>query len=144
MKPISDRVFEQYGEQANVNGISSIPEPARTLIAVYTAQGIIENGGFAYFFELDFQGGDSYKAIVDSYKNIGLSAHADAINIVLGLFPNGLPHKDPKKREELIYKYMSGDDEVNYSDVVKKAERIFFKNSEGVYKLADEYAETYV
>lgn len=141
MKPISDSIFEQYGEQANANGISSVPEPARTLMAVYTAQGIIGNGGFAYFFESDFQGGESYEVIINSYKNIGLNAHAEAIKSVLGLFPNGTPHKDPKDREEFIYKYMSGDDEINYSDVVNKAERIFFENSDDVYKLADEYAE---
>ena len=144
METISDTIFEQYGELANLNGISSIPEPARTLIAIYTAQGIIGNGGFAYFFESDFQDNDSYQTIINSYKNIGLNEHANAIKSVLELFPDGIPHTNTKDREEFIYKYMSGDDEENYSDIVVKAERIIFEDSENVYELADKYVEKHV
>ena len=140
MESISDIIFSEYGELANKNGISSIPEPARTLIAVYTTQGIIGNGGFAYFFESDFEGDNSYKTIIKSYENIGLEEHAKSVRSVLSLFPGNLPHKNIKEREEFIYKYMSGDDEVNYSDVVEKAERILFKDTNTVYKLADQYA----
>jgi ribonucleotide reductase beta subunit family protein with ferritin-like domain len=144
MEAISDKLFEQYGELANLNGISSIPEPARTLIAVYTAQGIIGNGGFAYFFASAFQGNNSYETIINSYKNIGLKEHANAIRSVLDLFPNEAPHSNTKEREEFIYKYMSGDDEENYSDVVDKAESVILDDSSRVYELADKYAEKYV
>ncbi|MCW8965304.1 MAG: DMP19 family protein [Candidatus Pacearchaeota archaeon] len=140
METISDNIFAQYGEIANQEGIYLIPEPERTLIAVYTAQGLISNGGFAYFFELDFKGNECYEIIIESYKNIGLNKHAEAIESVLALFPGRKPHKATKEREEFIYKYMSGDDEVNYSDVVEKAERILFSDTDTVYKLADNYA----
>lgn len=139
METISDKVFTQYGEIANEKGISSIPEPERTLIAIYTAQGIIGNGGFAYFFESDFQGNHTYETIINSYINIGLEQYAQSIENVLSLFPGGKPHMNTKQRESFIYKYMSGDDTDNYSPIVKEAESVFYKNPELVYELADNY-----
>lgn len=139
MESISDKVFSKYGELANQKGISSIPEPERTLIAIYTAHGIICNGGFAYFFESDFEGKSAYETIISSYKNIGLEQYAKSIETVLSLFPGGIPHTDKIEREKFIYKYMSGDDLENYSPVVEDAESIFYENSDMVYEAADQY-----
>ncbi len=140
MESISDKVFSQFGALANEKGISEIPEPERTLIAIYTAQGIIRNGGFAYFFELDFKGNNAYETIINSYKNLGLFEHAQSIERVLALFSGNKPQENFKEREEFIYKYMSGNDEVNYSKEVEDAESIFYKDSEKVYELAYKYA----
>lgn len=140
MNSISDKVFSQYGELANQKGISSLPEPWRTVIAIYTAQGIIDNGGFAYFFESDFKGGNDFKTIINSYRNIGLEEHAKSIENVLSLFPENRPHVDTSERDGFIYKYLSGNDEENYCNVVEDAEAVFYKETENVYKLADNYA----
>lgn len=144
MKSISDQLFDKYEEVANTKGIAEVPEPARTLIAVYTAQGVIGSGGFAYFFESDFLGDESYEIITQSYRNIGLEEFALSIENVLSLFPGGKPHENERQRSDFIYKYMSGDDEENHSDIVDKAEGIFYKDTKNVYRLADEYAERHV
>jgi Domain of unknown function (DUF4375) len=144
MKSTSDQLFEEYEELANTKGIEKIPEPARTLIAVYTAQGIIGNGGLAYFFKTEFSGDNSYEVIIQSYRNIGLESYARSIERVLSLFPNGIPHESMEQRESFIYKYMSGDDEKNHSVIVDEAEDIFYSDIETVYKLADEHANTTV
>ena len=144
MNSISDQLFDKYEEVANTKGIAEVPEPARTLIAVYTAQGVIGNGGFAYFFESDFFGDDGYEIIIQSYRNIGLEEFALTIENVLSLFPDGKPHESEKQRSDFIYKYMSGDDEENHSDIVDEAEGIFYKDTKSVFRLADEYVEKYV
>jgi len=144
MNSISDQLFDKYEEVANTKGIAEVPEPARTLIAVYTAQGVIGNGGFAYFFESDFLGDESYEIIIQSYRNIGLEEFALTIENVLSLFPDGKPHESEKQRSDFIYKYMSGDDEENHSDIVDEAEGIFYKDTKSVFRLADEYVEKYV
>lgn len=141
MTNIVDSIFSEYGDLADTQGIQAVPEPERTLIAIYTAQGIIGNGGFSYFFESEFKGDDCYKNIIKSYINIGLNTYAEAIQNVLNLFPNGMLQSKSKERENFIYKYLSGDDEANHSKIVEKAEEIFLKDSEEVYKLAEQYVK---
>ena len=139
MDTVSDKIFSQYGDTANEKGISQIPEPERTLIAVYTAQGIIGNGGFAYFLNTDFNDAKAYETIIISYRNIGLEEHAKSIENVLNLFPNNMLQSNSKELDRFIYKYISGDDTDNYSNIVEDAEAVFFNNVDSVYELADKH-----
>ena len=45
------RRFEEVGEQ-----IDRLSDPLRTFVIVYSAQGLIDNGGLEYFFASDFPG----------------------------------------------------------------------------------------
>ena len=82
--------------------ISQIPQAHRNVVAAVTAQAIIDNGGFRYFFESNFNGHPDYQMFVDAYNNIGAKEAADAINQALMLFPNGSPPAELDEREKYL------------------------------------------
>ena len=82
--------------------ISRIPQAHRNVVAAVTAQAIIDNGGFRYFFESNFNGHPDYQMFVDAYENIGAKEAADAINQALMLFPEGTPPAELDEREKYL------------------------------------------
>ncbi len=52
-------------------------EQLLTVWAVEQAQGIIDNGGFQYFFENDWPENPSYSVFIDSFRRIGAGEAAD-------------------------------------------------------------------
>ncbi|UTW45406.1 DUF4375 domain-containing protein [bacterium SCSIO 12696] len=99
---LEKRIFDQYG---GVQSISSVPEPAKTVVAIYAAQGVIDYGGLGYFFESDFPSDDAYSVICQSYRNIGMPERAEALEKILSLFPDSKPHKNHARRQKFIEKY---------------------------------------
>ena len=67
--------------------ISQIPEAHRNVVAAVTAQAVIDNGGFRYFFESNFSGHPDYQMFIDAYNNIGAKEAADAISKVFSSIP---------------------------------------------------------
>ena len=130
-------IFDRYQKAANTS-IESVPEPARSLMVIYSVQGVIGNGGFRYFFENDFEGYDSYNVILDAYRNIGLEAHANTIEILLKLFPEKYPQKDLKKRSEFLEKYFEVESEDCLPEV-DEADNFFFNNYRLPFEKAMEY-----
>jgi len=82
--------------------IGQIPEEHRHVVAAVTAQAIIDNGGFRYFFSSHFKGRSDYQMIVEAYSEIGAKESADAINQALLMFPNGEPPEALDEREKYI------------------------------------------
>lgn len=117
-------VFEKYGDLAN-EGIEKVPEPKRTLIAVYSSCGVIGNGGFKYFFERGFSGKQPYNAIVECYENAGMSHHAAILRAMLSLFPDGAPQTDETEREEFLAKVFD-EESPEYNPEIGRAERQFY------------------
>ena len=66
---LEDSIFDRYRLMAEKN-IENVPEPERTMMVVYGSHGVIENGGFKYFVEADFEAKEPYLLISNSYKNI--------------------------------------------------------------------------
>ncbi len=130
-------VFEKYKEVAEKD-INLVPEPDKTLMVIYSAHGIIGNGGFRYFFENDFPGIENYNIIIKSYNNLNLNKHAEAIEKVLSLFPQGQPHKCLDERNKFMAKYFD-DESKKYSPLVDWAEDIFFEDHSAVYDKAVSY-----
>ena len=60
------------------NDVSRIEQPLRTVLVVYSAQGVIDNGGLAYFFERDWPHHPPYDVFVSAYEAIGLVKEAAA------------------------------------------------------------------
>ena len=86
----SDFAFIQL-EAAN-GDLSALPVPLQTLVLVYSAQGVIDNGGFQYFFESDWPGIPGYFIFSNAYRTIGSGQIADLIDQAVALFPFNDPH----------------------------------------------------
>jgi hypothetical protein len=53
--------------------VSLLPLPLQTVAVIYSAQGVIDNGGLEYFYESDFDGTPEYSFFVNAYRRIGVS-----------------------------------------------------------------------
>jgi hypothetical protein len=80
--------------------IERLPEVMQTLIRVYSAQGVLDNGGLQYFFESDWNGNPAYSTFVESYRQIGAMDAAEALDRAVSLFDFENPHLDAKRRQD--------------------------------------------
>jgi hypothetical protein len=76
----------------------SLPIRERTIVVVYAAQGVIDNGGFQYLFESDFPGCPPYSLIVSAYRRIGAREAAECLDRAIRMFPFARPHRSQEKR----------------------------------------------
>jgi hypothetical protein len=79
-----------------------LPEPLLTAWAVVTAQGIIDNGGFGYFYENDFYQNPPYSVFWDAFRRIGALEAAQCIETTANLFPSGHPELDYQMRRNYL------------------------------------------
>ena len=101
-------------KKAKENGITSLPIPERYAVAVYTTQGVIDNGGFDYLLENNFpEGRLAIDTIINGYDFFGF-----------------------KKEVNILNKLFNG--KINRSEY-NKYENIFFSNSENIYNTIDNY-----
>ncbi len=73
--------------------------PLQTLLIVESAQGIIESGGLAYFYEADFPNNPPYESFAAAYRRIGAEMAAACIEDSAALFPFAEPHLFAPLRE---------------------------------------------
>ena len=83
--------------QAAGGDLLALPIELQTLLLVESAQGIIDNGGLAYFYEADFPNNPPYVLFVEAYRRIGAHAAADCLEASALLFP----FEDPQYFEPL-------------------------------------------
>lgn len=69
-----------------------LSEPCRTAVGVDTALAIIMNGGFQYFFEMDFPDNPENGIFADAFRRVGLEDIADRFAALVALFPFDAPH----------------------------------------------------
>lgn len=67
-------------------------EPVLTVWASEQAQGIVDNGGFQYFFEKDWPDNPKYSLFVDAFQRIGAMEVADCMQDAVDMFPFENPH----------------------------------------------------
>ena len=79
-----------------------LPEPLLTAWAVEQAQGVIDNGGFQYFFENDWPDNPEYAVFIDAFRRIGAVEAADCIQDAVRMFPSSTPHLDCDMRREYM------------------------------------------
>jgi len=72
--------------------ISRFPLPRQVFITIYSAQCVIDNGGFGYFFERDWPGQPPYSRFSDAYREIGATDVAELIDRGASLFGIADPH----------------------------------------------------
>jgi hypothetical protein len=74
----------------------------QTILAVSSAQGVIDNGGFKYFFGADWPGKPPYSYFSEAYRRIGANEAASAIDKAAALFPFPEPERDEERRKAFM------------------------------------------
>ena len=69
-----------------------LPVVDQTVLAVYGAQGVIDNGGVRFFFESDWPGRPPYAFFVDAYRRIGARAATKGLERAVARLPGKRPH----------------------------------------------------
>lgn len=121
--------------------LEALPVELQTLLAVESAQGIIDNGGLAYFYEADFPNNPPYSFFVDAYRRIGAESAADCIEATADMFTFDEPHlfeplrqvwlirlqQDPAGEFHRLSERISGDESVwdRLDDYVKQHREAF-------------------
>ena len=121
--------------------VSHAPLLAADIIIAYNAQGVISNGGFAYFFEADFPA-KTYRQVSESFFRLGLREHSVMIDQMLALFPNGEPDPDLNARVIFIEKRFGWDRDSERNSDVKSVDTYFWDRSEKTYAHLDRLAAT--
>lgn len=79
-----------------------VEEPYRTIAIVYSAQGIIDNGGLRYFFENEWPHKPPYSEFADAYERIGRVDAANALRSAAASFGVARPERDREMRRAYI------------------------------------------
>ena len=93
--------------------INAVPDEHRNVVAVITAQAVIDNGGFRYFFESQFEGSSDYQMFVKAYKDVGAAESADALNQALMMFPEGVPPAELEERQKYLEAIFGSDNDAS-------------------------------
>jgi uncharacterized protein DUF4375 len=96
----SDYAFARLEE---VEGsLTKLPLPLQTVVVIYSAQGVIDNGGLEYFYESDFPNNPPYSLFVTAYRRIGAMEAARCIERTAAMFPFPDPHLQQVKRDRFL------------------------------------------
>src|SRR5262245_13212256 len=95
-----ERVFARLADVGD--DPSRLNEADQTVVAVYGAQGVIDNGGLKYFFENNWPGTPPYALFTNAYHRIGAIEVARLLDQAAGRFPFPEPHKHQELRREFM------------------------------------------
>lgn len=103
-KSFLDRASEYaFSELERLGGDpGKLPIPLQTVAVIYSAQGVIDNGGFEYFFGQDFDFSPPYSFFSDAYRRIGAAEAADCIDKAAAMFPFENAHLLKDERAKFI------------------------------------------
>jgi Domain of unknown function (DUF4375) len=101
--PFTDRAVQEarrrQGSRADPRCLSIADQ---TIAAVYSAQGVIDNGGLEYFFGSDWPGQPPYSFFSGAYRRIGAEEAATCIDEAVRLFPFLNPEQHEEDRKQFI------------------------------------------
>ncbi len=89
-------------EHAAGGDLTKLSEPVRTFLIVNGAQGVIDNGGYRYFFDADWPGNPPYEVFAAAYETIGCWKQATDLRRVVATFPFPDPHLHKEGRCQFI------------------------------------------
>jgi len=138
-----DNAYEQAAEQLNRVGgnHAELPNEASIFLLVYSAQGVLDNGGYRYFFESNWPNHPPYSKFIDAYRETGCEKQADDFARVVASFPFENPHVNDSTRNRFINDNLDedesevkgwGDALCGDEEVWSKLEQFYLQN-EGVF-----------
>ena len=98
----ADGISNCYEALGQVSQLDALDERCRAAIVVDSAVGIIGNGGFRYFFEMNFPNDPDYSLFADAFRRVGLPDIAERFACLIGLFPFAAPHASPELRQRFL------------------------------------------
>lgn len=107
LKKTADLVFADVYDDAP---LTHLLPPRQVFVTIYTTQGIIDNGGFRYFFENDFPNHPPYSYFSDAYREIGVADVAGWIDRAALLFGFPDPHLDREARDNFLQEHCADDE----------------------------------
>lgn len=106
MNDIISEAFEKAQALSNAIGtetdIELLPKPVQIFMLVYAAQGVIDNGGYCYFFESDWPSNPPYSSFINAYSEIGCHKQSKELSRVVSMFPFADPHLKAEERKKYI------------------------------------------
>ena len=130
-----DRAINRaFAKLKRVGDIEKLSPPLQTLVNVVSAQGIIDNGGFQFFFESDFEGQPPYSDFMDAYREIGAIEEANLMAAAVKMFSFAEPHKFQSRRNEFLDRFQGQDHSLFW-----KYDLIFCESSNKVERLLERY-----
>jgi hypothetical protein len=139
---ILERASELAFQKLDAAGgsIANLEEPYRTVALIYSAQGVIDNGGIIYFFESDWPGNPPYSLFADAYRRIGCAAAADALAQAADSFGVPHPEQDRSVRNAFMERCCDPDspDYVHWDDPICGDEQVWANLAKWVQKKASE------
>ncbi len=102
--PVADIIDETFNRLSSRYGsfeeqIDTLPPVIQNFLLVVSAQGVIDNGGYRYFFGADWPGNPPYSKFIGAYQAIGCEEQAKELERVVGTFPFRDPHLHKGKRK---------------------------------------------
>jgi hypothetical protein len=83
-------------------GMRKCALPIQIAMTVEAAQGIIDNGGLQYFYEVNFEDQCPYAEFVEAYRAIGAGEAAELLARSIALFPFSNPELHESKRQRWL------------------------------------------
>jgi hypothetical protein len=105
--------------------MESVEEPHKTVVIVYSAQGVIDNGGMAYFFENDWPNNPPYSVFADAYERIGRADAAKALRDAVKSFGVPNPENNCKARREYMEAHQGRFNGMVWDDCICGDEKVF-------------------
>lgn len=131
LQDTSADIFGRLGD----NSIFSLPWPEQVFAIIYSAQGIIDNGGFVYFFAHDWHDQPPYEVFADAYRAVGAKECADCIQAAASLFPFPDAHRALSERRAYLRDHCADDS----STLVRLGDRVI-DHSNDTFRLLAAYA----
>jgi hypothetical protein len=132
---VSNELYKRVGDAS----IFSLPWVPQVVTVVLGAQGVIDNGGFIYFFENDWRGNPPYSVFGDAYRAIGADESADCLEVAASLFPFSDPHLDLNARRRYLNEHCTIANRTNDSaTLVKLGDRVIDHSTRN-YSLLAQY-----
>jgi hypothetical protein len=88
----------RIAEKGRKLGIHSLTDFENTVSLIWHASGIVENGGFQYFYEHEFDA----EAVAQAYERIGCAKCAEILRLSWSLFPDSLQTASLAERIEYM------------------------------------------
>lgn len=82
--------------------IFRLPDAIRIFLLVYSAQGVMDNGGYRYFFESNWPQNPPYSTFIEAYKAIGCISQAGELERIVSSFPFDNPHLKESDRNSYM------------------------------------------
>jgi len=137
MTDLVNEAFEQAVVLLNAenNKTENLPYEVATFLRVYSAQGVIDNGGYCYFFENDWPENPTYSDFVNAYHSIGCISQANELKRVVETFPFENPHINMERRCQFMdeneddgFLEIWGDELCGDEEVWQKLEKYYIRH----------------